>query len=233
MRKIAVFVEGQAELIFVREFLLKWFNYNIDLECRNLFTDGQSHQAEFDFPISTAPIHVQVINVGGDGNVLSRMLGREQLLHNAGYETIIGLRDMYSEEYKKKVKNQTVDPAISELFKNGATVTIYQRAKQPDSMKLCFAIMEIEAWWLGIPTVWHSFDSTIQNQFADAFTRPESVFHPATLINKLLQSRHQSYKKYKGEVESIVSRISLQDYIDLRDSQRCPSFCEFVDHINT
>ena len=30
-RKLAVFVEGQTELIFVREFLKKWYNYDANV----------------------------------------------------------------------------------------------------------------------------------------------------------------------------------------------------------
>ena len=50
MRKIAIFVEGQTELIVVREYLLKWFNYeNIEIECRTLFTDSKFHAFPYDF----------------------------------------------------------------------------------------------------------------------------------------------------------------------------------------
>lgn len=232
MRKVAVFVEGQAELIFVREFLLKWFNYEIDIECRNLFTDGQPRQAEYDLPNPAASRHVQVINVGGDGNVLSRILHREPFLYNAGYETIIGLRDMFSEDYKKAVQNQTVVSAISDKFKQGVATTIRQKAQEPDSIRFCFAIMEIEAWWLGIPAIWQSFDSIIISRFAQAFAAPEEMFHPAEVVNRIFQSQQQLYKKHKSEVESIVSRISSEDYLALYNSQRCLSFCEFVQHIN-
>jgi hypothetical protein len=37
-RKVAVFVEGQTELVFVRELLAKWFGYDADVigfECYN------------------------------------------------------------------------------------------------------------------------------------------------------------------------------------------------------
>ena len=64
MKKIAIFVEGQTELIFVREYLLKQFEYQgIDLECRNLFKDEKIQSAEYDFPNNEAEIHFQIINV--------------------------------------------------------------------------------------------------------------------------------------------------------------------------
>ena len=41
-RKLAVFVEGQTELIFVREFLKKWYNYDanvVGFDCYNLLAN--------------------------------------------------------------------------------------------------------------------------------------------------------------------------------------------------
>ncbi len=50
MIKTAIFVEGQTELIFVRELLLKVFDFqNISLECFNLVTDSNLRPAEYAF----------------------------------------------------------------------------------------------------------------------------------------------------------------------------------------
>lgn len=41
MKKVAVFVEGQAELILVRELLLKMYDYqDIGINCYNLICDN-------------------------------------------------------------------------------------------------------------------------------------------------------------------------------------------------
>jgi len=231
MRRVAIFVEGQSELIFVREFLLKWFDYQIDLECRNLFTDEKIDRAYYDFSNPSADIHFQVINVGMDGNVLSRILSREQYLYNAGYERIIGLRDMYSGDYKKVIKDRMVDLQVNEKFKQGTFLSIYQKAKRPDQIRFCFAIMELEAWWIGIPSLWGNIDSELRQQNETRFSFPELIFHPAVFIDQLFQSKNNTYKKKKAEVESIVGKISRDDFVNLHDSQRCPSFCEFVQHV--
>lgn len=231
MRRIAVFVEGQTELIFVREFLLKWFDYQVDIECRNLLTDERFNRAEYDFPNPTATIHIQVINVGMDGNVLPRILSREQYLYNLGYELIIGLRDMYSYEYRKKVKSQTVDSDTIQRFQQEIINSIQQRAKHPDLIRFCFAIMELETWWIGIPSLWEDVDPSFRQQNEHKFASPESIFHPAMFVDQLFRTKQQTYSKHKGEVESIVGRISREDYVDLHSSQRCPSFCEFVHHV--
>lgn len=231
MRRVAIFVEGQGELIFVREFLLKWHSYNVDLECRALRGGNMPYPVDYDFPNDSAPLHFQLINVGTDVTVLSQIIRHEQRLYNAGYELIVGLRDMFSEDYIKIVKNRSVNQAENDNFYNGALATIQAKAFQASKIKFCFAIMEIEAWWLGIPSLWTDLEEPVRKQFGDAFATPESVFHPAVLIKNIQQSRQKEYTKHNTEVESIIGKIAREDYAELYDSQRCPSFCEFVGHI--
>ncbi len=107
MTKFAIFVEGQTELITVREFLLREFSYLISLECRTLFKASELKKAEYDFPNPAAHIHFQIVNVGNDNAVLSRILVREGHMWTAGYERIIGLRDMYSQAYKELARCQS------------------------------------------------------------------------------------------------------------------------------
>jgi hypothetical protein len=228
MRRIAIFVEGQTELIFVREFLLKWFEYQIDVECRTLFNSERMTNADYDFSCETANVHVQVINVGMDENVLTRILDREKFLQNAGYELIIGLRDMYSEQYKKQNKGNGINVEIIDKFRSGTNTTIQQKAKRADLIRFCYAVMELEAWLIGIESLWKDIDPEIRQKNQAWLDSPESIFHPAKFIESL-----QSYSKHKGQVESIVGRISREDYIELHESQRCPSFCEFVQHIQS
>lgn len=233
MRKVVIFVEGQGELIFVREFLLRWHNYAVQLECRIILRDDNVHRADFDFPNLHADVHYRIICVGGDAKLLTRLLKYEQYLINEGYEKIIGLRDMYSEEYVDQTNSRSVDASLNEQFKNGILKTINARAVRPNSIKFCFATMELEAWWLGIPSLWNFLGEGDSQNHQVFFDDPELVFHPAPLIGRLEQLRGSTYAKKKDEVNSIVSQIKREHYVELHESQRCPSFCEFVSHIQT
>ncbi len=104
MRKFAIFVEGQTELITTREFLLREFEYAVDIECRTLFKLSQLKKISYDYPNPSAEFHFQILNVGNDNAVLKRILDREQFMWNSGYEKIIGLRDMYSKAYREDSK---------------------------------------------------------------------------------------------------------------------------------
>jgi Domain of unknown function (DUF4276) len=239
MKKIAIFVEGQTELIFVREYLLKQFEYQgIDLECRNLFKDNKIQSAEYDFPNDEATIHFQIINVGGDENVLPRILNREQLLWNAGYERIIGLRDMYSDKYIEEMgQPRRIIPELILEFIEGANEAIEQKAVMPQNIKFHFAIMELEAWFLGIPNLWER--KGISNQsikdkigFDLSEIDPETTFlHPAETIKDILKITNETYRKQASEVESLVGKITKQDFEDLQNSQKCNSFKEFTSNL--
>ncbi len=239
MKKIAIFVEGQSELIFVREYLLKQFEYQgIDLECRNLFRDERIQSAEYDFPNTEATFHFQIINVGNDTSVLQRILNREQLLWNAGYERIIGLRDMYSSDYIEAMKQpREIKPELNHKFIEGTNKTLEQKAIKPQNIKFHFAIMELEAWFLGIPKLWER--KGISNQSIKEKTGldlseidPETTFlHPAEIIKDILKIINEPYRKQASEVESLVSYTTKQDFEDLQNSQKCTSFKEFTSNL--
>jgi hypothetical protein len=151
MKKIAIFVEGQTELIFVREYLLKAYNYqDISIECYNLFTEDKLHDTEYPFQVPDATLFFQLINVGNDNAVLSRILQREQHLWNADFYRIIGLRDMYSKQYRELTTIQgQIDKQLNNEIKEITALTITQKAKQAQNISFCFAIMETESWILG------------------------------------------------------------------------------------
>lgn len=238
MRKIAIFVEGNTELIFVREYLRKRFEYqDLEIECRKR-QFGRFDKVPYPIPNPNAKFHFRIIDVGGDGNVLDSMLSDENLLQRIGYEKIIGLRDMFSESYKKAVKQPLrIVPAISDKFIERANSRILEQAKSPTKMKLCFAIMEIEAWFLAIPNIWAKKGiSTVQLKSifkADSSTiDPETTFlHPTETIKDILKIINEPYRKQADEVESLVGKITKQDFEDLQNSQKCNSFKEFASNL--
>jgi len=238
MTKTAIFVEGQTELIFVREFLLKKFDYqNINLNCYTLFTNSDFNPTDYKFPNPNAKNHFQLINVGNDNAVLSRILKREKHLFDTGFTKIIGLRDMYSKLYREEAKNALIDPAINQKFIESHNEQI-SKSENSDSIHFHFAIMEVESWLLGIRTLLTKIDSKLTNDFIkeqlDIDLKeldPETTFfHPAKTLEDIFALIGQDWKK-KGVVNSIVSRIEKSDYTDLRESSICQSFTGFCDSI--
>ncbi|SFE92160.1 protein of unknown function [Chitinophaga sp. CF118] len=231
MTRTAVFVEGQTELIFVRELLLKVFEYqNISLECFNLFTDTNFHPTDYAFPNPDAAHFFQIINVGNDKSVLTRILKRESYLKNAGFQRIIGLRDMYSGEYRDLVKNQSIDNDINQKFIDGHRSQI-----KSGDIFFSFAIMEIESWLLGLRRSFERMDNRLTPEFINEHVGfdlntvdPEKTFfHPADNVHDIFQLVGQRYSKSKGDINALVSHIERNDYIELLESTKCNSFKEF------
>lgn len=77
-RKLAVFVEGQTELIFVREFLKQWYNYDANMvgfDCYKLLAN-EFCDAEYRYGNEESENYFFIVNVGNDGSVLSSIKKR-------------------------------------------------------------------------------------------------------------------------------------------------------------
>ena len=117
MLKVAVIVEGQSEQIFLRDYLFRTVDNSIlKLQCLKLYADAL-HPVDYSFQSTEPKVYFQIINVGGDTKVLSFVRQRENGLYKAGFEKVIAIRDMYSDEYKKF--SSTIVDEISSNFING------------------------------------------------------------------------------------------------------------------
>ena len=235
MKKVVIFVEGNTELIFVREYLRKRFEYeDLEIECRKR-QFNRFDEVPFQIPNPKAKFHFRIIDSGSDVKVLDDILEDEQFLRNLGYQKIIGLRDMYSENYIKIVKQSKVIKAdINQKFIDGSQARINREAKKPDSISFCFAIMEVEAWLLGIGEIWEKKGISNQMIFKElgydlSKIDPEvTFFHPAREVEKILAIAEKNYDKHAKEVESLVGKITKQDFETLIESNKCNSFKQFV-----
>jgi hypothetical protein len=235
MTKIAVFLEGQTELILFREYLLRKFNWSVDIECRKLHRE-QFQAAEYDFPFADAAYHFLLVNIGNDQKVLSALLNREKGLIENGYEKIIGLRDMYSKEYRDF--SSTINQELNNEFISIQSETLLKRNS---SAKLHFAIMETEAWILGMNQVLEKIDSTLTSSFIngrlgfnlDEIDPEATFFHPAKILNDIYVLTGNTYDKHKGDIEALANLLTCEDYDNLFASDKCNSFKAFYNELNS
>ncbi|MEN8220838.1 MAG: hypothetical protein ABFS56_31685 [Pseudomonadota bacterium] len=83
MQKIAVFVEGQGELIFIRNLLYYLVDpAQLSFECFKLHANLQQ-EVPYEYKNPNAQIHFQIINVGNDERVLDVIKEREERLYRA------------------------------------------------------------------------------------------------------------------------------------------------------
>lgn len=240
-RKIAIFVEGETELVFVRNFLNVWYHYDtclLGLECYKL-QSNQPHPVPYAIGNRDSENFYQIIIVGND-NIAGKMLSRAEALGRAGFSSIVGLRDMFCDAYHKhSPKGRVISQELNERFKRTVQSTIddsglYNRS----DIHIHFAIMEIEAWLLGMDNILAFIDSHLD--ITDVYERtgidlsqdPEmNIYHPAVALKKLFELANKSYDKHTGDSESIISQLMRADFEQLYCSEKCRSFHSFVDAI--
>lgn len=217
MSKVAIFVEGQSEQIFIRHLLLRTMDCSkVSFICLRLYA-GKTIPARFDYPNPHAEMSFLIVNVGQDEKVLSEIKEREEDLIKQGFDRIIGLRDMYSEKYLKRSPSG-IDNSVTTAFIDGWNSTI-QRMSKPSKIKIHIAIMELEAWFLGIYDIFKRINSILSVEYIEnelgfnlADIDPQTeFFKPAEEVNRIFQLVGLQYKKKEHDVESICSNINNDD----------------------
>ncbi len=236
MKRIAIFAEGQAELIFIRCLLFNTLDPSkMSFECYELLAHSQS-AVPYHYRNPSADIHFLILNVHGDEGVLSSIKERERnLIERRGYETIIGLRDMYSDYYIKRSPNVINEAVSSQIIENNnATV---ENMTYSDRIKLHFAIMEVEAWFLGMYNLFRKIDSLLTLEYIKQHLKidlkiadPQKDFYrPSNQVHEIFQLCGREYKKKQGEVESICSKMDSTDFDNARENSRCACFNAFYE----
>jgi hypothetical protein len=239
MKKVAVFVEGQGEQVFVRHLLYYLLEPSkLSFECLRLCSETLE-EVPYAYENKQAEVYFLIINTQGDGSVLPAIKKREQGLFRQGFNKIIGLRDMYSQAYSE-ISPRIIDNNVIQQFIEGAKRSIATMS-QPDKIHFHFAIMELEAWWLCMYTLFAKIDKQLTVEFISqklgydlsAIDAEKVFFHPASNVTKILNLVGINYNKHLSEVESIISSISFDDIVDVieNDDKRCKSFKKFCDDL--
>lgn len=239
MRRIAIFVEGQSALIFVREMLFllidnsklsfecwEWHEYELRL-CLKL---NHYHSPDPD-------IHFTIIDSRNDEGVLTALKERERGLLERGFEKIIGLRDMYSENYHKRA-GSNINDQVTNAFIN-EWERVIQEMSEPSKIKIHVSIMELEAWFLGMYSIFERINAKLSVDYIldklgfdlRSVDPQKEFFHPAVNLGQVLDLVRLKYDKSRDHVEGICSRIKPGDFNEAFENGRCSSFKDFYGEI--
>lgn len=237
MIRVAIFTEGQSELIFTRNLLFMIFNYQyLSIDCLKLHSGQESRVYSHKDP--QARYYFQIVDVGSDSKVISYIREQFDYLFAKDFEIIIGLKDLYSKAYRKRSK--TVDEEVNRLFINAQTKVLDDISGHSNQIKLFFEIMEFEAWLLSMPNLFEKIDPQLTTDFIEqnlGFNLrtiiPQYEFiHPAMQFSEILKLIGMSYKKSKDQLESIVSKITNDDLSDALEEEKCPAFTAFFSELH-
>jgi hypothetical protein len=237
MRKVAIFTEGQTEQIFIRHLVGITFGWDkISIRCVKLVRN-QHTLAGLSYDNPHADVLFQIMDVGNDELVLSAIKEREAHLFKSGFEKVFGLRDMYSENYRKRADRKIVPAVINKFIKNSKDTI--RKMSSPDKIFFHFAIMEVEAWFLAMWKVFERLYAMLTVQYIakklhfklDQIDPQVQFVNPSREVEQIFELVGSKYGKTRGDIEAICSRIEQSDIQAILASSRCQSFKGFYTDI--
>jgi hypothetical protein len=143
MRKIAFFVEGAAEVLFIERLITEVANANeVYVTKKKIRGGGKSGltpkritEYEGVRELSGENFYVLIYDCGGDKLVASRIREEHENLTAAGYERIVGVRDVRPDFRKEQV------PKLESMMSS-----VVDKSFAP--VVFVLSTMEIEAWFL-------------------------------------------------------------------------------------
>lgn len=225
MSTFAIFVEGQTELIFVERLLFKVLGYQgLRIELEEQY-GGLYHEIGVrGAPPGNAYYNVLLVNCACDGKVLSAIEERASKLRNAGYDRILGLRDIY--------------PRPSDELEEIYALTANRLVSMPLPCKLIIAVREIEAWFIADTEHFVRYNPLLTLAFiqqkigVDVVQQDvEQIPHPSELLKKIYNLVGGTYDKKLKEVHRLVDILNYE-YLYLEAPNSVPALKKFVDELD-
>jgi len=222
MKKLAIFVEGYTEFFFVHRLINEVAGYGRVRFELTQHTGGRLISLKSEGPPEdAAEMFIMLCNCCGDGKVKSAILERAPLLKNTGYQTVIGLRDLYPKQ-------------LHELEKLEAGVKTDFSYPGLD-LKIFIAVAEIEAWFLNEHTHYQRVNPALTHKLIvdeSGFdpvreSAETAVRHPAGKLNSIYALVGEQYDKKQSGMHRMLSLLDFDRlYWDVRPMSS--SFDEFV-----
>ena len=209
MRRIAFFVEGQTEQIFINRLIKEVFGNKQINVIQKQFRGGANipkQEIVRNSSFSRNPKYeVLIFDCGSDNSVKSEILDNISNLRQRGYEMIIGVRDLYP---------IPIDD-LEKLEKGLRFLPNKLRVNAP-YFDIVIAIHEIEAWFMAETNHFKKIDKRLTGRFIkdrlgfDPYAiNSESRVHPAKDLDNIYRLVGKSYtKKYNATVR-VVNKLDF------------------------
>lgn len=209
MKKIAFFVEGQTEQVFINRLVKEVIGYNnLTVLLKKISGGTNAPKREFvrNYSIPLKSEYTALIyDCGSDNRVKSEILDNINSLREAGYTCIIGLRDLYP-------------LSIEELprLEKGLKYLPYPLKKKDYPFDIVVAVREVETWFLAESSHFLKVDKRLTGRFIERYlgfnpdtVNPISREHPSEDINRIYKLAGKSYTKKYWQVEKLVNRLDF------------------------
>jgi hypothetical protein len=219
MRKLAVFVEGYTELLFLDRLVYEIAERSqVAIQHRKIRGGGSKSRKprrliELQTPTLT-PEHTLfflIVDCGGEDLVRQRIQEEHNSLTKAGYEKIIGLRDVFPKYSQDEI------PKLKKGLKYGIKTSLIP-------VQFILSVMELEAWFLAEYNHFPKVDSALTT---DAI-QTQLGFNPiiddmtnrAEPANDLVAAYAIVGKTYiKGNSQSTIEKLDYEHIYEVLPNQ--------------
>lgn len=229
MKKLAVFVEGQTEQIFVHKLLIEIAgDKNIviqELKSRISTKGNRSFTVINAFSaITSQEYFVATYDSGSDSTVQSDIRDNYDILSRQNFDKIIGLRDVYP-----------ISSADIPQLERGLR---YKIKTVPILVSIILAIREVEAWFLAetthFPKIHHSLTLEVISRhlnFDPSVQDVEGRAHPSGDLDSVYHLAGCAYTKKKANCLRTVNALDYS-FLYLALNQRIGSLGRFIQEID-
>lgn len=210
-RRLAFFVEGQTEQIFVNRLIKEILGTQQINIIQKQFRGGANvpkQEIVRNTLFSRNPqFEVLIYDCGSDNRVKSEILENIINLRKKGYDMIIGLRDLYP-------------IPIDELdrLEKGLRYLPNKLKSESKYFDIVVAVHEIEAWFLGETNHYAKIDKRLTGRFIkehlnfDPFAMDvQERIHPAKDLDDIYRLVGKSYSKRYGQTQRIVNKLDMNN----------------------
>lgn len=229
MRKLAIFVEGQTEQIFVEKLVKevagsKRIAIRLEKAARNKKGNRTFVALHATRESDNKELYVLIRDCSSDSTVKSDIIESLPSLNRENFEMIIGLRDVYP------LANSDI-PKLRRYLNYRVTTKFMP-------VRMALAIMEIEAWFLAETTHYPRIDAQltltrIKNDLNfDPLTEDiEKIQQPSDDLDRIYKIVGKAYKKDKLRVQRTVDALDYAE-LYLRLNTKLTSLADFLEGIN-
>jgi hypothetical protein len=233
MNRIAVFVEGQTEQLFVAK-LFREIAGRRNLQVETWKGAGRHDRRRFqllwrDPEHPDVQYYVLIVDSSNAENVASDMLSQYRSLADKGYSRILGLRDVYP------VSGASA-PAKLERVLGDYMARLLPTPSIPVDVLL--AVMEIEAWFVAEHTHFGKLDPTLTCErirkevgFDPSTDNVEKIRHPSATLDQIYQLVGRRYTERKASARNTVNKLD-GTLLCLDVPKRAPRLSRLLKHID-
>lgn len=210
MKKIAFFVEGQTEQIFVTHLIQEILGSDgVTVLLKKISGGTNAPKKEFirSYSISRdAEFVVLIYDCGADNRVKTEILENIESLKEGGYSCIIGVRDLYP-------------LSIDELprLEKGLKFLPYAYRDMKDPFDIVVAVREVETWFLAETRHFQKIDKRLTGKFIEKrlgfnpyVVNPVTREHPSDDLNRIYKLVGRSYTKKYWQVERLMKKLDFK-----------------------